>query len=349
MSKIDDDTFNAQLRAQMGRGGKPQGEVLRQPPTGPRKSLAEMVTDSDSPILEAPSSPLNNQDGFDTGIASSPLNDENTVQELDVDVIDDSPYQPRNKYDENGIQILAAMLADRGQDEPIAVRRKGNRFELISGHRRIRAARMMHWKTIKGRVFVLSDEEAEKATLVANEGQEGLSDYERAQAYRRAQQKGFAKTQAEVGRMFGRSQARVSQCLSLLDLPAPVLSLLDEYPNLVGYRFVPMIDILVKEQPAAGEFIRQALLGLIDNPELTPDDIRAIVLKQCKVKPAAVKKPKPVVVVDSEGRNVFQVKSNAEKHEIVIKLDPDGSGDFDHAAKRIIANLREIASKGKGH
>lgn len=348
MSKEDDKAFQDQLRSRYAAGASATGEVMRQPPTGPRKSINQMLADA-APNAYASDEVIggNATMAGERSPSTSGDNPEDLVHDLQVHLVIDSPYQPRGKYDEAGIIDLGNMLTDRGQDEPIVVRKMADgRFELISGHRRIRAARLIGWATIKGRIRVLDDTEAQIATLTANEGRKDLSDYERAKTYRIALKEGLATSQAAVGRMFGRSQARVSQCLALLDLPSPVLTLLDDYPDLIGYRFVPVIGELTQVFPDSGEVIKKALLGLIEKPDLSPDDIRSIVQKECKAKPTPVKKPKPLDVQNDDGQNVFKVKSIPEKYELVITLDPD-MGDFDLASKKIVANLREIAKKGK--
>lgn len=343
MSQADDKTFQDQLRNKYSTRAPNSAEVMRQPPTGPKKSLEQMLADNASPDTPITAAMPVNHPAART-LVNTP---EDIVHELDVHLVVDSPYQPRGKYDEAAIIDLGNMLSDRGQDEPITVRElPSGSFELISGHRRIRAARLIGWLTIKARFRILDDTAAKIATLTANEGREDLSDYERAKTYRIALNEGLATSQAAVGRMFGRSQARVSQCLALLSLPSAVLTLLDDYPDLIGYRFVPVIGELSRDFPDAAEVIKKALLNLIEKPDLSPDDIRNAVQKECRAKKRPIKKARPVDVQNDDGRNVFRVRSSPEKHEMVITLDPEW-GDFELASKKILANLREIAKKGK--
>jgi ParB family chromosome partitioning protein len=343
--KESDEDFQALLRQNYGSEGtgvSPKGEVMRKPPSGPSKSLEALVGDNGASGDADAALPATPQ----TGTAIE-INPEDVVHDIEVHLVVDSPFQPRKKYDESKLIALGHMLQDRGQDEPIIVRKLANgKYELIAGHRRIRAARLIGWGTIKARIRVLNDKEAEIATLVSNEAHEDLSDYERAKSYDRALKRGLAKNQTEVGRMFARTQARVSQCMSFLDLPAPVLELLDDYPGLISYRFVSVINSLAKEFPGSGDAIKKCLLGLIENPELTPSDLRAAVSRECRVKPAPKKKDKPLDVQDDDGNKIFQVKSDLAKNEIVIRVDPE-LGDFSASSKKIIAQLREIARKVK--
>ncbi|PND62987.1 hypothetical protein, partial [Escherichia coli] len=73
------------------------------------------------------------------------------------------------------------------------------------------------------------------ATLIQNEGREDLSDFERAKNFKLALKRGFAKGQVECAEMFSTSQTNVSRCLAMLDLPAPILDMLERQPDLFGH------------------------------------------------------------------------------------------------------------------
>jgi ParB family chromosome partitioning protein len=233
------------------------------------------------------------------------------------------------------------MLLDRGQDDPINVRLMPNgRYELISGHRRVRAARLIGWSTINAQINKLDDRNAELATLVSNEGRIDLTDYEKAKTYKRAIERGFAKTQTDVARLFGCTQARVAQCLSLLNLPDQVKAILDKYPNLFGYRYGKVISDLIKEFPEGLETILLGVEQLIDNHELTSDDLRSFVEKQL-VKRVRGLPTKPTLIVDSNGVSLFAVKVTDKQIIIDVKENADAS----IAGKHTLAALRDLAAQ----
>lgn len=319
--------FQASLAARLSSLNKPATQpnmVMTKPPTGPSKSLEELLQskESEHAVVDA------------TNIGKS-------IEKIAVQLIDDSPWQPRTKYDESYIQALGDMLLDRGQDDPINVRLMPNgRYELISGHRRVRAARLIGWSTINAQINKLDDRNAELATLVSNEGRIDLTDYEKAKTYKRAIERGFAKTQTDVARLFGCTQARVAQCLSLLNLPDQVKAILDKYPSLFGYRYGKVISDLIKEFPEGLETILLGVEQLIDNHELTSDDLRSFVEKQL-VKRVRGLPTKPTLIVDSNGVSLFAVKVTDKQIIIDVKENADAS----IAGKHTLAALRDLAAQ----
>lgn len=317
--------FQASLAAKLSNINKPlsmPNMVMTKPPTGPSKSLEELLQSNEQPTT-----------------SQSIASEEKTIQKIPVHLIDDSPWQPRTKYDESYIQALGEMLVDRGQDDPINVRlMPTGRYELISGHRRVRAARMIGWSTISAQVNSLDDRSAELATLVSNEGRIDLTDYEKAKTYKQAMNRGFAKTQAEVARLFGCTQARVAQCLGLLNLPDPIKSILDKYPSLFGYRYGRVIADLIKEFPDGLETIIFGIEKLIDNHDLNGDDLRAFVERQL-VKRTRELPRKPTLIVDTNGVSLFSVKITEKQ----IIIDIKENVDLEIASKKTLAALRDFA------
>jgi ParB family chromosome partitioning protein len=329
---VSDEDFAASLRAQLqpkvaAKTGTPM--VMTKPPIGPSKSLEELIS-GNKEIIKQPSK-----------IAFS--GDEEVLHKLPVNLIDDSPWQPRTKYDEGYIQALGAMLEDRGQSTPIMVRQMpSGRFELIAGHRRVRAARLIGWSSINASIVALDDHQAELGTLVSNEGHQGLTEYEKGKSYQRALDRGFAHTLAGVGRLFGCSQGRVSQCISLVNLPVPVIELLDKYPGLFGYRYAKTVKDLFREFPSGADTIVLGIEKLIDDAELDGDNLRSYVekslLNRTRAKPAS-----PTIVADPNGVSLFSVK--VTDHRIIIDIKEN----FDSlkAGKKTLSALRELAAELK--
>lgn len=328
--------FNATLAARLAAGSdKPQppanGAMHMTPaPKGPSKSL-EALLENDTPTAQS------------TNIverAGSPEQSENTIVRIQVQTVVDSPWQPRTRYDETDLQALGQTMKDRGQDEPIKVRRlTSGQYELIYGHRRIRAARLIGWADIKATVVELNDKAAELATLVSNESQISLSDWERAQAYKQSLDHGLAADQKEVGRLFSCSQSRVSQCLTLYKLPEPILQLLQKYPGLIKYRHAKAVLELAREYPKGEEAIVAAVETMIDQPYLEADDLRNLVDKALRLKRPRLKTAEPRQIGDKNGSSAFLVKL----HERQIVITIEEGVDVEMAGKRTMAALREYA------
>ena len=332
--------FNATLASRLiGAAGVPvpppaNGSMhMTAAPTGPSKSL-EALLEGDSPAAMA------NEATPVSEVPSDAKQNEDLIVRIQVQLVVDSPWQPRTRYDETQLQALGQTLKDRGQDEPIRVRKlETGHFQLICGHRRIRAARLIGWADIKATVVDLDDKSAELATLVSNESQVGLSDWERAQAYRQALDHGLAADQKDVGRLFSCSQSRVSQCLTLYKLPEPILQLLGKYPGLIKYRHAKAVLQLVKDYPNGEDAILAAVESMIDQPDIEADDLRYQVEKALKPKRQRPKAYEPRLISDKNGASAFSVKLH--DRQIVINIE-DGV-DAEMAGKRTMAALREYA------
>lgn len=330
--------FNATLKDRLRAAAtSPQGMYMTPPPSGASKSLEELLGD-DGPAVPAPVAAA-----AMPAVAAAPaipVDEANVVRKIALQDIVDSPYQPRRRYDETRIQLLGETLRARGQDEAIVVRRiPSGKYELISGHRRTRAARLIGWSDIDARVRPLTDREAELATLTSNESNEELSTYERAKAYQEALDRGFATDQKGVAALFGCSQGRVSQCLGLLQFPTPILDLLEKYPGLLKTRHARVVKDILAKHPFAIETIAAGVEVLIDRPEMDVDELRTVLTKPFEKKRVRTKPPEPRMITDKNGVSAFRVQIT--DHQIVIRVE-DGV-DVDLASKRAMAALREYA------
>ncbi len=144
----------------------------------------------------------------------------NTGEVLDplpINLLDDNPFNSRSNYDEKEIRILADSIATNGLLCPIQVRKKNDRYHLVYGHRRVRAARLLHWTTIMGVVGDFSDEQMLQFSLVENVHRHNLTDYETAASFRRLNLE-FGKTYDEIGKLFGFSKSHVCNIIAMLNL-----------------------------------------------------------------------------------------------------------------------------------
>lgn len=264
------------------------------------------------------------------------------IVDLPVDLIDDSPYQPedeaRERYDPAGIDDLAHTIAAEGQQDPIQVRRKGHRYELISGHRRLRAIRSLGRMTIKALIFDKTDSEAERSVMVHNEGRAGRCDFAKAKLYARAKLRGYAKTQEELALMFATNQSEVSMRLSMLTLPAPILALLEEKKDLIGMNAAQVVKQLVKEHPGEIEIITKAV-ARIKTDGAPESSIKGWVAQtlQAKGKTQRARSNKPKVVTDDGGRQLYTAKLEGRVISVRISaldIDADQTLDLVLAALR---------------
>jgi ParB family chromosome partitioning protein len=326
--------FNASLAPRLLGGARSAAPMhMNDLPLGASKSLTELLRDEPEGAGKPPQQPAPLQ----LVEVAAPDN----TQNIGLHLIVDSPYQPRKKYDETELQLLGETLKRRGQDEPVMVRKLASgKYELIAGHRRVRAARLIGWSEIGARVVTLGDREACIATLVHNESNVKLSDYERGMAYRTALKEGYASTQAEVASIFGCTQARVSQCLGLFDLPAPVLALMDKYPELVTYRKARVIKEVLAQYPTEHDSITRSVEELIDNPQMDQSELRALLVKPFEKKRVRLKPSIPKTISDRNGESAFRIQVKSRD----IHIQVEEGVDVEQALHKAVAALREFAS-----
>jgi ParB family transcriptional regulator, chromosome partitioning protein len=148
-------------------------------------------------------------------------------REIPVAMIRPNPDQPRRRFDSESIAALAASIADAGLIQPLIVRPLADgRYELIAGERRWRAAREAKLETVPA--LVRDEDEARRlqTALIENVAREDLNPVDEARACATLIED-LGVTKEELGRRLGRSRAAISNLVRLLDLPDPVLELLE--------------------------------------------------------------------------------------------------------------------------
>ncbi|HWW50833.1 MAG TPA: ParB/RepB/Spo0J family partition protein, partial [Verrucomicrobiae bacterium] len=116
--------------------------------------------------------------------ASAPAPTDRLLQ-VDIDLIDPSPYQPRTRFSEDGLEELARSIRSSGIVQPLIVRSIGKRFQLIAGERRWRAAQRAPLERVPVVVRDVPEEMALEMTLVENLQREDLNPVEQARAFER--------------------------------------------------------------------------------------------------------------------------------------------------------------------
>lgn len=144
----------------------------------------------------------------------------NVVLHVPVQNIRPNPHQPRKEFKEESLEELAGSIKKHGLIQPITVRYIGEkRFELISGERRLRAAKLAGLQEIASYVREVDDEEIISFALIENIQREDLNPIEVAMGYKRLVDE-LDYTQAEVAEKVGKNRTTVTNMLRLLNLPA---------------------------------------------------------------------------------------------------------------------------------
>lgn len=144
--------------------------------------------------------------------------------EVPIDRLEANPFQPRSALDPARLAELAASIRESGIVQPILVRRVGERYQIIAGERRWRAAQQVGLSTVPVTLRDVADERLLEFALVENIQREELTPLEEAQAFHRLQTE-FRLTQEEVARRVGRERSTIANALRLLRLPSELREL----------------------------------------------------------------------------------------------------------------------------
>jgi len=146
---------------------------------------------------------------------------ENEIRQLPVQDIVPSPYQPRTVFDEDRIDELCQTIKTHGVIQPIVVRFRNGKYEIIAGERRYRAVRKLGMETIPAIVREINDSQAASIALIENLQREGLTAIEEAMAYQQLLEL-HNLTQESLAQRLGKSQSTIANKLRLLHLSEPV-------------------------------------------------------------------------------------------------------------------------------
>ncbi|MDE2732222.1 MAG: ParB/RepB/Spo0J family partition protein [Bacteroidota bacterium] len=157
------------------------------------------------------------------------------IFEIDIDRIHPNPHQPRQDFDQNALESLARSIEQLGIIQPITVRANDdNRFELISGERRLRAARIANLSHIPAFVRIANAEQMLEMALVENVQRVELNPIEIALGYQRLIEE-CQLTQEVVSQRVGKSRPAIANTLRLLRLPPEIQLALRKQTIQVGH------------------------------------------------------------------------------------------------------------------
>src|SRR5215831_5837522 len=154
--------------------------------------------------------------------------------QLDIDLIEPSPYQPRTRFREEALNELARSIRASGIIQPLVVRPIGNRYQLIAGERRWRAAQRAGLEKVSAIIRQVPDELALEMTLVENIQREDLNAIEAARAFERLMDE-FQLTQETVAERTGKDRATVANAVRLLKLEPTIQNWIEEGKLTAGH------------------------------------------------------------------------------------------------------------------
>ncbi len=156
------------------------------------------------------------------------------IVELDIEQIAANPYQPRTRMNEASLEDLKESISERGVLQPVIVRKKAGRYELVAGERRLRAAKLAKLETIPALIKQVSDSEALEIALVENLQREDLNPIDEARGYNELIKR-FNLTQEELARKIAKDRSTIANVLRLLKLPEEVKAGLEDDRITMGH------------------------------------------------------------------------------------------------------------------
>ena len=152
-------------------------------------------------------------------VIDEPSDSKPEIAELLVDSISSNPHQPRHDFNPVALEELAASINENGIVQPITVRKKEGKFELIAGERRLRAVKLINMRTIPAYVMsVENDGSLLQLALIENIQREDLNPVDVALAYRELVET-HGLTHGEIADRVGKDRSTVANFLRLLGLP----------------------------------------------------------------------------------------------------------------------------------
>lgn len=219
-----------------------------------------------------------------------PKNDDE-LRNIDVDLIERGPWQPRVHFEEEALQELADSIAQQGVVQPIVVRqREDNRYEIVAGERRWRAAQKAGLPRVPAVVKSFDDQTAAAVSLIENIQRENLNPLEESTALKRLIEE-FDMTHQQVAETVARSRAAVSNLLRLQDLNSDVKELLEKREIDMGHARA-LLGINGAEQSSVAKTVASKGLSVRETEAL----IRK--LSQPKKKTGASKKDPDIIKLE---------------------------------------------------
>jgi ParB family chromosome partitioning protein len=238
-----------------------------------------------------------------------------------------SPYQPRTVFDEDRINELCQTIKTHGVIQPIVVRLRNHKYEIIAGERRFRAVTKLGLETIPAIVREMNDAQAASIALIENLQREGLTAIEEAVAYQRLMEI-HQLTQESLAQRLGKSQSTIANKIRLLQLCEPVKQALMERKiterharallslNTVELQLKVLDDILnkdlnVKQTETRVEFFKESAIIKKQRRVSFSKDVR-LALNTIR---------QSVEMINSSGMEVNMNENDHEAYyEIIIKI-----------------------------
>lgn len=247
------------------------------------------------------------------GGKSSAARDDGVLREIDIGKLAPGKYQPRTRMDKEALEGLAQSIQSRGIVQPILVRAiSADKFEIVAGERRWRAAKIAGLTTIPALVREIADEHALSIGLIENIQREDLNAIEQAAGIKRLIDE-FKLTHESAAQAVGRSRAAVTNLLRLLDLAKPVQDMVVEAKIDMGHGRALLALSKSKQVEFAHQIVAKAL-SVRDTERMVKQDL------------APPKSAKTSISASADARHLENALSEKLGTKVAVKADKRGRG-----------------------
>lgn len=265
-----------------------------------------------------------------------------TVVSLNVLDIIPNPRQPRHTFKEESLQELANSIKEHGIAQPLLVRKKGDKYELVAGERRLRASKIAGLIRVPAVIRDMSDEESLEIAIIENIQREDLNALDEAESYLLLI-KEFNLNQEEVAKKVGKARSSVANALRLNDLPKEIKDSLRLGEITAGHARAILAVANIMDQLRLWEKIKNENLNVRDS-----EKIASAQSERQKNRPAGVdnnkgmenNKPGSFVNIEQELSQKFstKVELSGTEHKGVINIKYFSRDDLDRIYSMILKN-----------
>ncbi|TDX51778.1 ParB/RepB/Spo0J family partition protein [Orenia marismortui] len=259
--------------------------------------------------------------GLNALISNNNLEEDNKdqIKKIELKLIKPNPYQPRKNFDEQELKELSQSIKEHGLIQPIIVRKKEDKYQIIAGERRYRAAKELKLKEIDVIVSDMAEQKMMEIALIENIQRQDLNPIEEAEAYQQLMDK-FDLIQAEVAKKVSKSRSTIANSLRLLNLPDKLKDDVSRGTLSMGHaRALLSIEDIDLQKKVAKEIVDKQLT--VRETEKLIQKLKAS--NNSKNKKVTKKKDPNVTMVEDKLRDILgtQVAINAGKNKGKIVIE----------------------------
>ena len=254
------------------------------------------------------------------------VSNNNSIDSIDINLIETNPYQPRDTFETEALKELAASIKAQGIIQPLTVRKLANNaYQLISGERRLRASKLAGLTEVPVYIRAANDQEMLEMALIENIQRENLNAIEVAISFQRMLDECSLK-QEELGDRVGKNRSTVTNYLRLLKLPPVIQAALRDSKISMGHaRAMISMDSIDKQLYAFEEVLKNDL-----SVRKLEDLVRSMSDKNAVKSTDKTKSPadKAAQAFSSEYQRIQSDLAAKFDAKVSLKADKNGSGNI---------------------